>query len=91
MHAGKLCLGITGYPTSAKDSGSNLSQCLSEILPMVSCIPLTTSALNKALLAPKKDYTTEMLHSGALQLATGTQVRVAWSFVMRFKKKPQLA
>lgn len=47
---------------------------MADLLPMVSYMPLTTEDLNKAPVAPKKDYNTELLHSGPLQLATSTQM-----------------
>jgi len=74
---GKLSLAITGLPpTSAVGTSAtqDLVGVLQTLLPAVAYVPMSVKHLSAKLLAPKKDYDTEMLHTGDLQMTPSTQV-----------------
>ncbi|KAG2730642.1 hypothetical protein I3843_01G297700 [Carya illinoinensis] len=72
---GKLSLNLTCFSKeSAALFGSRLSLALKTLLPFTHCIPLTLEYLNSVSLAPKKDYETNRLVTGVLQLAEGSHI-----------------
>jgi len=74
---GKLSLAITGLPpTSAVGTSAtqDLVGVLQTLLPAVAYVPMSVKHLSAKLMAPKKDYDTEMLHTGDLQMTPSTQV-----------------
>ncbi|KAF5467528.1 hypothetical protein F2P56_017347 [Juglans regia] len=72
---GKLSLNLTCFSKeSAALFGSRLSLALKTLLPFTHCIPLTLEYLNSVSLAPKKDYETNRLKTGVLQLAEGSHI-----------------
>lgn len=74
---GKLSLAITGLPpTSAAGTSAtqDLVGVLQTLLPAVAYVPMSVKHLSAKLMAPKKDYDTEMLHTGDLQMTPSTQV-----------------
>jgi len=52
----------------------NLLRVMQGLLPAVAHVPMSTKYLSSKLMAPKKDYSTEMLHTGDLQVAPATQL-----------------
>ncbi|KAM2281270.1 hypothetical protein ACFX1S_041893 [Malus domestica] len=72
---GKLSLNLTCLSReSAPVFGTQLGLALKNLLPFTQCICLTVDYLNTASLAPRKDYETSRLITGALQLAEGSHV-----------------
>ncbi|TQD98635.1 hypothetical protein C1H46_015883 [Malus baccata] len=72
---GKLSLNLTCLSReSAPVFGTQLGLALKNLLPFTQCISLTVDYLNTASLAPRKDYETSRLITGALQLAEGSHV-----------------
>ncbi|OAY46352.1 mini-chromosome maintenance complex-binding protein isoform X2 [Manihot esculenta] len=72
---GKLSLNLTCL---SKESfsvfGIQLSLAIKNLLPFSTCIPLTLEYLSRSSLAPKKDYQTNRLIPGVLQLAEGSHL-----------------
>jgi len=74
---GKLSLAITGVPPTAAAGTSatqDLVAVMQTLLPAVAYVPMSVKHLSSKLMAPKKDYDTEMLHTGDLQMTPSTQV-----------------
>ncbi|XP_065872936.1 mini-chromosome maintenance complex-binding protein isoform X2 [Euphorbia lathyris] len=74
---GKLSLNLMCLnKESVSVFGTQLSIAMKNLLPFTTCIPLTVEYLNRNSLAPKKDYETNRLISGALQLPEGSHMIV---------------
>nr|GMC94318.1 mini-chromosome maintenance complex-binding protein [Ipomoea batatas]GMC96630.1 mini-chromosome maintenance complex-binding protein [Ipomoea batatas] len=74
---GKLSLNLTCFSNeTASVFRHRLCLAIKNLLPFSQCIPLTVDYLNTALFAPKKDYQTNRLVTGALQFADGTHLTV---------------
>ncbi|KAI4306951.1 hypothetical protein L6164_030188 [Bauhinia variegata] len=74
---GKLSLNLTSFKKETTSIyGNRLSVAVKDLLPFTHCIPLTVDYLNSTSLAPKKDYDTNRLTTGVLQLAEGSHVIV---------------
>ncbi|GMI84959.1 E2F target gene 1 [Hibiscus trionum] len=74
---GKLSLNLIGLnKESVSVFGTRLSQTFKNLLPCTNCLPLTLEYLNSASLAPKKDYQTNRLIPGVLQLPEGSHLMV---------------
>ncbi|KAL8144560.1 hypothetical protein V2J09_017592 [Rumex salicifolius] len=72
---GKLSLNFTCLSKeSSPIFGSRLNFALKDLLPFSQCIPLTVEYLNCASLATKKDYQTNRLVCGVLQVADGSHL-----------------
>ena len=74
---GKLSLALTGLSAAAAGTSSaalELSAVMSDLRPAVAYVPMTVKNLSAKLMAPRKDYDTEMLHCGDLQMSPATQV-----------------
>ncbi|KAL0452663.1 UNVERIFIED_CONTAM: Mini-chromosome maintenance complex-binding protein [Sesamum latifolium] len=74
---GKLSLNLTCFnKESISVFGNHLKLVMESLLPFTQCLPLTVDYLNTVSLAPKKDYHTNRLESGVLQLAEGTHLTI---------------
>jgi len=73
LPVGKLSLAITGLPSGGTTS-QELVAVMQGLLPAVAHVPMSTKHLSARLMAPKKDYKTEMLQTGDLQVAPSTQL-----------------
>ncbi|GMJ11831.1 E2F target gene 1 [Hibiscus trionum] len=74
---GKLSLNLTGLSKeSVSVFGTRINQTFKNLLPFTNCMPLTLEYLNTASLAPKKDYQTNRLIPGFLQLPEGSHLMV---------------
>ncbi|KAK6145683.1 hypothetical protein DH2020_022503 [Rehmannia glutinosa] len=74
---GKLSLNLTCFnKESASVFGNNLKRAIENLLPFTERLPLTIDYLNTVSLAPKKDYSTNRLVSGILQLAEGSHLTI---------------
>ncbi|XP_010253131.1 PREDICTED: mini-chromosome maintenance complex-binding protein-like isoform X1 [Nelumbo nucifera] len=74
---GKLSLNLTGFTKeSASIFGNQLNLAIQNLLPFTRSIPLTVEYLNSASIAPRKDYQTDRLVTGVLQLAEGTHLTI---------------
>lgn len=74
---GKLSLNLTCFnKETVSVFGHRLNLALKNLLPFTHCVPLTVDYLNKVSLAPKKDYQTNRLASGVLQLAEGSHLTI---------------
>ncbi|XP_061997947.1 mini-chromosome maintenance complex-binding protein [Rosa rugosa] len=72
---GKLSLNLNCFnKESVPVFGPRLLLAIKNLLPFTHCISLTVDYLNTASLAPKKDYETNRLITGALQLAEGSHL-----------------
>ncbi|KAL9418716.1 hypothetical protein AB3S75_036632 [Citrus x aurantiifolia] len=72
---GKLSLNLTCLSKeSVSVFGNQIRLSVQNLLPFTQCIPLTVNYLNTASLAPKKDYQTNRLIPGVLQLADGSHL-----------------
>ncbi|KAL3650336.1 hypothetical protein CASFOL_006739 [Castilleja foliolosa] len=72
---GKLSLNLTCFnKESMSVFGDRLKRAIENLLPSSECLPLTIDYLNTVPLAPKKDYNTNRLVSGFLQLAEGSHL-----------------
>lgn len=77
LAVGKLSLNLTSFrKETVSVFGKQLSLALKNLLPFTSCIPLTVEYLNTVPLAPKKNYDTNRLETGVLQLAEGSHLIV---------------
>ncbi|GMH27107.1 hypothetical protein Nepgr_028950 [Nepenthes gracilis] len=75
LAVGKLSLNLTCFTKEhASVFGSRLNLAVKNLLPFTQYIPLTIEYLNNTSLAPKKDYQTNRLVSGVLQLAEGSHL-----------------
>ncbi|KAL3524047.1 hypothetical protein ACH5RR_016881 [Cinchona calisaya] len=74
---GKLSLNLTCFN---KESISVFGNCLNfairNLVPFSHSLPLTVDCVNSVSLAPRKDYQTNRLVSGALQLAEGSHLTI---------------
>ncbi|KAI3470949.1 hypothetical protein Pfo_027612 [Paulownia fortunei] len=74
---GKLSLNLTCFnKESASVFGNHLKLAIENLLPLTEYLPLTVDYLNTVSLAPKKDYSTNRLVSGFLQLAEGSHLTI---------------
>ncbi|WMV33685.1 hypothetical protein MTR67_027070 [Solanum verrucosum] len=74
---GKLSLNLTCFNKETLSVyGLRLNLALKNLLPFTHCVPLTVDYLNKIPLAPKKNYQTNRLASGILQLAEGSHLTI---------------
>ncbi|KAJ8552907.1 hypothetical protein K7X08_020300 [Anisodus acutangulus] len=74
---GKLSLNLTCFnKETVSVFGHRLNLALKNLLPFTHSVPLTVDYLNKVSLAPKKDYQTNRLVSGILQLAEGSHLTI---------------
>ncbi|KAL2339470.1 hypothetical protein Fmac_007410 [Flemingia macrophylla] len=72
---GKFSLNLTGFKKETFSTfGKQLTLAVKNLLPFTFCIPLTIEYLNTVSLAPKKNYDTNRLEAGVLQLADGSHV-----------------
>ncbi|XP_022890993.1 mini-chromosome maintenance complex-binding protein [Olea europaea var. sylvestris] len=72
---GKLSLNLTCLnKESTSVFGSRLRLAIEDLLPFTHYLPLTIEHLNTVSLSPKKDYNTNRLVSGVLQLAEGSHL-----------------
>ncbi|KAL5569627.1 hypothetical protein UlMin_026202 [Ulmus minor] len=72
---GKLSLNLSGFSKeSVSVFGTQLSSAIKNLLPFTHYVPLTVGYLNSASLGPKKDYETNRIITGVLQLAEGTHL-----------------
>ncbi|XP_027942677.1 mini-chromosome maintenance complex-binding protein [Vigna unguiculata] len=77
LAVGKLSLNLTCFKKEAVSVfGKQLTLVLKNLLPFTFCIPLTVEYLNTVSLAPKKNYDTNRLETGVLQLAEGSHLIV---------------
>ncbi|XP_059666822.1 mini-chromosome maintenance complex-binding protein-like isoform X2 [Cornus florida] len=77
LAVGKLSLNLTGFSEkSVSVFGNSVNLAIKNLLPFTQCIPLTVDYLNTASLAPRKDYQTNRLVSGVLQLAEGSHLTI---------------
>ncbi|KAA8539502.1 hypothetical protein F0562_026194 [Nyssa sinensis] len=77
LAVGKLSLNLTCFSKeSVSVFGSHLNLAVKNLLPFTHCIPLSVEYLNAASLAPRKDYQTNRLVSGVLQLAEGSHLTI---------------
>ncbi|KAG6415959.1 hypothetical protein SASPL_123380 [Salvia splendens] len=74
---GKLSLNLTCFnKENMSVFGNNLKHAIGSLMPFTECLPLTVDYLNSVTLAPKKDYNTNRLVSGLLQLAEGSHLTI---------------
>ncbi|KAG5031668.1 hypothetical protein GLYMA_06G143400v4 [Glycine max] len=77
LAVGKLSLNLTCFSKETVSVfGKPLSVALKNLLPFTFCIPLTVEYLNSVSLTPKKNYDTNRLETGVLQLAEGSHLIV---------------
>eukprot|EP00249_Psilotum_nudum_P000776 c12897_g1_i1 orf=82-1905(+) len=78
MAVGKLSLNLTGFDAGSDGSSSAFTKAIAEaiavLLPRSHLMPLSLESLNKAVIAPRKNYNIDRLVTGALQLADGTHL-----------------
>ena len=78
MPIGKFGVTLLGAPDGADASSrrgsvaSALAEALAMLAPATAHLPLSIASLNARAWAPRKDYATNRLRSGPLQLASGT-------------------
>ena len=73
LNLGKFSLNIFGVPNS-NNFAKRLSTILQLIMSKSHFLPLTTDKLNSLTFVPKKDYASNRLVSGLLQLSNGTHL-----------------
>ncbi|KAK9167966.1 hypothetical protein Syun_000106 [Stephania yunnanensis] len=74
---GKLSLNLTGFSReSISVFGNQLRNAIQSLLPFTQSFPLTVEYLNSVSLAPRKDYKTNRLVTGVLQMAEGTHLTI---------------
>ncbi|KAJ7566570.1 hypothetical protein O6H91_02G109100 [Diphasiastrum complanatum] len=71
---GKLSLNFTGCNAEERCFAQNLAESIAALLPCSHFMPLYLESLNRALFSPKKDYQSNRLITGVLQLAEGTHL-----------------
>ncbi|KAL6977546.1 hypothetical protein U1Q18_026345 [Sarracenia purpurea var. burkii] len=77
LAVGKLSLNLTCFnKESVSVFGNRLNLAVKNLLPFTHCIPLTINYLNTTSLGPKKDYQTNRLVPGVLQLAEGSHLTI---------------
>ncbi|KAG0600553.1 hypothetical protein M758_11G042700 [Ceratodon purpureus] len=78
MALGKLSLNLTGCNPGSEGAPSPMAvaaaNVISKLIPRSHLMPLSLETLNKAPIAPRKDYETNRLVTGAIQLADGTHL-----------------
>ncbi|GMN41156.1 hypothetical protein TIFTF001_010377 [Ficus carica] len=75
LAVGKFSLNLTGLSKETVSVyGTQLSLAIKNLLPFSDYLPLTVGYLNAAPFSPKKDYETNRLITGRLQLAEGTHL-----------------
>ncbi|CAL5393881.1 unnamed protein product [Camellia sinensis] len=77
LAVGKLSLNLTGFnKENVSIFGNRLNLADKNLVPFTHFIPLTVDYLNTASLSPRKDYETNRLVSGVLQLAEGSHMMI---------------
>ncbi|KAJ1429803.1 Mini-chromosome maintenance complex-binding protein [Sesbania bispinosa] len=77
LAVGKLSVNFTSFSKETVSIfGNQLNLAVKNLVPFTHCIPLTVEYLNTASLAPKKNYDTNRLETGILQLAEGSHLIV---------------
>lgn len=76
MNLGKLVLNITRCPSGQPDFSSKVELMFSSILPAIFLLKLSPTNLSRMRFGPRKDFSTNKLNSGILQLAQGTHLIV---------------
>ncbi|KAI7985752.1 Mini-chromosome maintenance complex-binding protein [Camellia lanceoleosa] len=77
LAVGKLSLNLTGFnKENVSIFGNHLNLAVKNLVPFTHFIPLTVDYLNTAFLSPRKDYETNRLVSGVLQLAKGSHMMI---------------
>ncbi|KAI7994939.1 Mini-chromosome maintenance complex-binding protein [Camellia lanceoleosa] len=77
LAVGKLSLNLTGFnKENVSNFGNRLNLAVKNLVPFTHFIPLTVDYLNIASLSPRKDYETNRLVSGVLQLAEGSHTMI---------------
>ncbi|XP_017070007.2 mini-chromosome maintenance complex-binding protein [Drosophila eugracilis] len=71
---GKFALNLCNLPKECVEFSTKLYEILELLLPASHYLPMTLDTLNTAAFAPKKDYETNKLVSGILQLAPHTHL-----------------
>ena len=71
---GKFSMNIFSLPTNSKNYAKRLSTILQLIMSKSHYFPLTIESLNSLTFVPKKDYNSNRLTSGLLQLSSGTHL-----------------
>ncbi|THG21936.1 hypothetical protein TEA_008426 [Camellia sinensis var. sinensis] len=75
-----LCKDELSHSPPSKENasifGNRLNFAVKKLMPFTHFIPLTVDYLNTASLSPKKDYETNRLVSGVLQLAEGSHIMI---------------
>ncbi|XP_024526898.1 mini-chromosome maintenance complex-binding protein isoform X2 [Selaginella moellendorffii] len=78
LAVGKFSLNFSGCQAGADGSvslvASAVGHAISVLLPCSQVVPLSLEDLNSCLIAPRKDYATNRLVTGGLQLASGTHL-----------------
>jgi hypothetical protein len=86
MPIGKFGVTLLGAPDGPGKSGvvaSALAETLAILAPATAHLPLSIASLNARAWAPRKDYATNRLIAGPLQLASGTTVGAGRNRVVR--------
>lgn len=77
LAVGKLSLNLTCFnKENTSVFGNSLNLAVKNLLPITHSIPLSVDYLNTSTLAPRKDYETNRLMSGVLQLAEGSHLTI---------------
>ncbi|KAH7841269.1 hypothetical protein Vadar_027775 [Vaccinium darrowii] len=77
LAVGKLSLNLTCFnKENMSVFGNSLNLAVKNLLPITHHIPLSVDYLNTTTLAPRKDYETNRLMSGVLQLAEGSHLTI---------------
>ncbi|XP_028116804.1 mini-chromosome maintenance complex-binding protein-like [Camellia sinensis] len=77
LAVGKISLNLTGFnKENVSIFGNRLNLADKNLVPFTHFIPLTVDYLNTASLSPRKDYETNRLVSGVLQLAEGSHMMI---------------
>lgn len=72
---GKFCLNISEVPSSILDKfGKGVYEFIELIVPTSLYVPMTLGCINARPFYPKKNYATDALNSGILQVAKGTHI-----------------
>ncbi|KEH35552.1 putative mini-chromosome maintenance complex-binding protein [Medicago truncatula] len=76
LAVGKFSVNFTCFSKETASIGKQLNHAVKNLVPFTHCMPLTVQYLNTASLAPKKNYDTNRLETGVLQLAEGSHLIV---------------
>ena len=71
---GKLALNLFGFSASEPSLPGGIAAAMALLLPRAHRVGLSLATLNAAPFAPRKDYTSDRLVTGVLQLAEGTHL-----------------